>query len=113
MTESSDPSRRRRIALGVLALGWTAALAVFLAAAPVAEDPDVYDLEHSRTYDRQLEIIGGKAAVMGKEIDDWLVGLVEGRNLAYTIAAVTGLVAAAVWLWPAREEGADDDPGPL
>ena len=104
-----DPScqNRRRIVLAILALGWTAALAVFLAAAPVTEDPDVYDLEHSRTYVRQLEVLGGKAAVLGKELDDWLSGLVEGRNLAYTIAAATALVAAAVWLWPAR--GPDDE----
>jgi hypothetical protein len=109
-----DPAhrnRRRRIALGLLALGWTAALAVFLASAPVTEDPDVYDLEHSRIYVRQLEVLGGKAAVMGKELDDWLAGLVEGRNLAYTIAAATALLAAAVWLWPAREPD-DEDAAP-
>ncbi len=108
----TDPSRptRRRIALGLLALGWAAALAVFLAAAPAEENPDVYDLEHSRTYVRQLEVLGGKAAVMGKELDDWIAGLWHGRNLAYPIAAAAALVALAVWLWPSGP--GPDDAGP-
>ena len=106
MPELARPrNRRRAVALAVLAVGWTAALAVFLARAPVAEDPDVYDLEHSRLYQRQLEVLGGKAAVLGKELDDWLAGLVEGRNLAYTIAVGTALVALAVRLWPPAREG--------
>jgi len=108
MVDPARRGRRRWIAASILAAGWTAALAVFLAAAPVEEDPDVYDLEHSRIYNRQLEVIGGKAAILGKEIDDWVAGLFQGRNLAYTLAAASALVALGVWLWPPAR-GADGE----
>jgi hypothetical protein len=102
--------RRRWLAGAILAVGWAIAIAVYVSAARVEDDPDVYDLEHSRTYVRQLEVIGGKAAVMGKEIDDWIAGLWRGAHRAYTIACGTALVALAVYLLvPADEPRA---PGP-
>jgi hypothetical protein len=88
---------RRLLPAIVLAGGWAAAVAVFLLAAPVQEDADVYDLTHSRRYERQLQVIGGKAAVMGNEINDWLASLWHGKRLAYTIAAGTAVVALVAW----------------
>ena len=108
---TSRRARRRWIAGGILAAGWVVAATVYLTAAPVEDDPDVYDLEHSRTYVRQLEVIGGKAAVMGKEIDDWIAGLWRGRGRAYTLAAGAAIVALlAAWAWDGSERTEEDSP---
>jgi hypothetical protein len=92
-------SRRRLATLGILAVGWAAALAVYLSAGPVEDDPEAYDLTHSRIYDRQLEVIGGKAAIMGRDLQDWLASLGHGRRLAYPIAAATIVVALGYRAW--------------
>jgi hypothetical protein len=99
MIGSAGSRRRRSVVATILAAGLSVALAVYLGAAPVEEDPEVYDLQHSRMYERQLEVIGGKSAVVGKEIDDWLASLWQGQRLAIPIAAATALAALACWAW--------------
>lgn len=44
---------------------------------------------NTRDYKGQMENIGGKANVLGAEIQDWFSGLWHGRNLAYTLAVLT------------------------
>ncbi len=98
--EPGSPSRRRRrriVVAGILAAGWIAALAVYLAVPPAEENPDVYDMQHSRMYDRQVEIIGGKAALLATQLDAWLASLWEGKARAYTIACATAAVALAYY----------------
>jgi hypothetical protein len=94
-----DASGRRRVAIGILAAGWAIAAAVYLTAAPVEEDPEIFDLQHSRIYERQLEVIGGKAAVLGSEIDAWIESLWQGQRRAYPVAAVALAVALGCWPW--------------
>jgi len=90
----------RLAALWTLALGWAAALWVYVTAVPVDEDPDLYDLTHSRAYLRQVEVIGGKAAVLGTELTNAFESLWRGRELAGTLAALSALLALGIWLWP-------------
>ncbi len=89
-------TRTRVVVAGILLAGWAIAAAVYVSAPPPEpENDDVYDMEHSKKYQLQLEKIGGKAAVLGTEIDAWLAGLWEGRARAYTIAGLTVAVAGA------------------
>ncbi len=99
MTNASPPLRRRVVTGSILAVGWIAAVVVYATASPVADDPDVYDIEHSKRYLRQLEMIGGKAAVFTSELNEWVASLWHGRALAYTIAVLTIAVAIGYWLW--------------
>ena len=92
----------------ILAAGWLAALVVYATAEPAEENPDLVDLEQSKGYVRQLEVIGGKAAVMGSELTEWLEGLWHGRRLAATLAVLTAAVAGAYALWDRARAG----PGP-
>jgi hypothetical protein len=62
------------------------------------EDADVYDLEHSRRYARELERIGGKAAVFTSDLNHLFAELWRGRSLAYVIAGITAVVAVAYFL---------------
>lgn len=104
---SRDGLRRRAIGriwapvAGILAVGWGVAIAVYVTVAPVVEDELVEDWEHSRRYVREIERIGGKAAVFANDMNRWLASLWQGRTLAYTIALITAAVALG-WFLVAR-----------
>jgi hypothetical protein len=96
---------------GILAAGWGAALAIYLTVAPVVPDADLEDIELSKTYQRQVELIGGKAALVGGEIDEFVGSLWHGQRLAYTIAALTAVVALGGYLWTCTAPAAPADRG--
>jgi len=102
----------RVVVASILAIGWGVAIAVYLTATPVAENTDVDDMLHSKKYLRELEGIGGKAAVFTSELNDWVAGLWHGKTLAYTIAVITALVAGAYCFSrnASRAEAAADKP---
>ena len=89
----------RRIAAYVLAVGLSASAVVF-ALAPAAPEGDeagvsVASIGNSKRYQLELERIGGKAAVMAVEFEDWFDSLWHGRRLAGTVAV---LAALGSWL---------------
>jgi hypothetical protein len=45
--------------------------------------------EDSRMYRRDLELYGGKAAVLADDFRRWFVGLWHGKALAFTIAGIS------------------------
>jgi hypothetical protein len=49
--------------------------------------------EDSRKYLRDLELYGGKAAVLTEEFKRWFVGLWHGKSLAWVVAGTTILVS--------------------
>lgn len=95
---------------GILAVGWAAALGIYATAEPVEENPDIADLEQTKGYQRQLEVIGGKAAVVGARLADGWDGLWHGQRLAYTVGVLTALAAGAYALWDRGRPGAGSSP---
>ncbi len=102
--------RRRVVVAGILAVGWIAAAAIYLAMPDVVEDEGVSEIESSREYERQVEVIGGKGALLAAELDRWIAGLWQGKNHAYTVAFLTALVALAFYVWD-RTRGSPSDLG--
>jgi hypothetical protein len=49
----------------------------------------------TKGYQGQMELLGGKANVLGNDIQGWFLGLWHGRNLAYTLAVITIVLALA------------------
>ena len=92
-------TRRRVIAIAIAVLGFGSALAIFLTAPP--EEPPAWDPMQSKQYLRQLEIIGGKSAVFGAELQQWLSSLCHGERLAFTVAFLT-LVVISTYLFASR-----------
>jgi len=45
--------------------------------------------ENTKIYRHDLEVFGGKAAVLADDFRRWFVGLWHGKSLAFTIAVVT------------------------
>jgi hypothetical protein len=114
-----SPAEARRIRLvtrAILAVGFAAAVAVYVLASARPEDP-LNDQLTSKKYLHDLELYGGKANVLAAEFRDWFAGLWYGRNLAGTIAVLTVLTALvyrffATPLPPAGELDDVDEPRP-
>lgn len=45
--------------------------------------------ENTKIYRHDLEVYGGKAAVLADEFRRWFIGLWHGKSLAFTIALIT------------------------
>ena len=105
---SSDArvARGRLVVACILALGWSIAAGVYLSAAPAVEDDEVYAMEHSKKSQRDIERIGGKAAVFTSELNERIASLWHGQTLAYTIAGLTAVVALAYVLLRDPDAGA-------
>jgi hypothetical protein len=112
--------RVRLVTRAILAVGFGAALAIYVIAGSRPEDPLNEQLT-SKKYLHDLEVYGGKANVLAAEFRDWFAGLWYGKNLAGTVAVLT-VVTALVYrffatpLPPAEDEAEDleldDHPGP-
>jgi hypothetical protein len=95
----TDPvNHARRVVATILIVGWAIALGVYVTAPPpVPEDEQVSgeidDMEHSKTHLRQIEMVGGKAAVFTAELNEGIASLWEGRTRAFTIAGLTVALA--------------------
>ncbi|HWQ08106.1 MAG TPA: hypothetical protein VN436_03325 [Holophaga sp.] len=109
-TQAGPPTHRktlgrsaaRRILAAILGLGFGASAIAYLRAPSVG----AYDLhpEDSKTYVREMEVIGGKANLMAAEFNHWFAGLWQGRSLALTLAVLTLLLAAGFWFVALRDQ---------
>ncbi len=118
MTPAMDPrfGRERRLRLvtrAILAVGFTAAIAIWFVASARPENPLGYDPLENKRYIHDLEVYGGTANVLATEFREWLAGLWYGKNLAYTIAALTMITVGVVRFLaipPVPEESDDGEP---
>ena len=89
--------RLRGFIVATLIVGFAAAIVLYVRATRPAPNPLGYEPEDTKQYLRDMELYGGKANLLASDIREWLSGLWHGRNLAFTVAALT--IAAAVLLW--------------
>src|SRR5262245_60002128 len=91
--------RRLQItAVLVLIVGLTTAVGIYVSAARSTDDMVAYEIQHSKQYQRTLELYGGKANVVAVEITQGFDSLWHGTRLAYTVACATVLIAVGFWL---------------
>ena len=50
--------------------------------------------EDSKAYQRDLQIVGGKAYVLEDQFQRWFTGLWHGKSLAFMVAGITLLISA-------------------
>jgi len=92
----------------ILVLGLCAGLLIYRATDKGAADAVAYEVVNgqaysvtpadSKIYNRELERIGGKAALLFADFDRWLSSLWRGRSLAYTVVFLTTTASAALFL---------------
>ena len=102
-------TRLSNISAAILLIGLGCATAIYLLA---NDDEDIsstgYDVVNGQVYSRMkekskkqihdLELYGGKAAVLADDIDRWFYGLWHGTSLAYTVAGIGIILAGGVFL---------------
>jgi len=72
-------------------------------------------LASTKTYRRDLERMGGGAAVMADDLNRWFAGLWHGRSLGITVAWITAFVSLGLFLFarhmiPGSDLDARDEP---
>jgi hypothetical protein len=112
------------ISLAVLLIGLGSAVAVYFAADEAQDDEQGYEVagkfiypamnERSKKYRHDLEMYGGKAAVLADDINRWFDALWRGRNLAFTVAVLSVLTALGFFVAARnvhREGSAEEEQG--
>jgi hypothetical protein len=107
-------ARVRQITAGILAAGLGSAILIYLSARSQGDNPLGYDPMDTKRYLRDLELFGGKGNVLATEFSLWWQGLWQGRNLAFTVAFLTVLLALVFWYVAMRRlrEPAGQEEGP-
>ena len=83
----------RAIAIGILGIGLSASVMVYVMAPPDDNEEDggmyVASIDNSKKYQLELERIGGKAALVAVEFNNWFAGLWHGERLAGSLAVLS------------------------
>ena len=91
----------RLIAGLVLIVGLATAAAIYFTAEDEPQQSSSYviviDPAMTKTYVRDLERFGGKAAVLFDELNRWFAGLWRGRSLGTTVAWISAFVALVLF----------------
>lgn len=90
---SSSHRLVQRIGLAIAAAGLLAGAAVHVTA---GRDADVDAVARQREL-RELDRLGGTAAVQTVKFDGWLASLFHGRRLAFTLALLGLALGGACW----------------
>jgi hypothetical protein len=116
--------RLRLSCLIILAVGLCAALLIYQFAEDVPDDSLGYvvvngtlyprSTQDSKTYRREVERYGGKAALAFDDFNRWFEHLWQGKTLAKTVAWISVLLALGIYLFAnvlepdAPSEGTDE-----
>jgi len=93
----TDPLKRcHTVTAAILLGGLGSAVAIYLTAGDVPADPFA-EFEKSKKFAYELERMGGKAALAANDFNRWFAGLWQGESLAYTVAAITVIIAAGYY----------------
>lgn len=109
MSNAELKKRLRLACLVILVAGLCGALLIYLIAEDVPDDSlgvaivngTVYPLatRDSKTYRREVERFGGKAALLFDDFNQWFAQLWRGKSLAKTVAWISVLVSLAIYLF--------------
>ncbi len=112
-------TRLRFIGVVILTVGLISAVTIYIMAEKTAASAVGYEMidgqayaispESSKRYIHDLEVYGGKAAVMADELNRWFNGLWHGTSLAYTIACIAVVSSLGFFFVAGRTEEYDDD----
>lgn len=103
-TNIANVARLRKASLFTLLAGITTSIFIFIF--NTTPSPDLYlspdslisDPMDSKKYLRDLEMYGGKINILAVEFNRWFNSLWHGRKLSFTIATMTLLISALLWI---------------
>jgi hypothetical protein len=77
------------VAAIILLVGLSSATVIYLRAENASGGDTVFEIEHSKKYRHDLELIGGKMNVFADEFCRWFEKLWHGKSLACIVACIT------------------------
>ncbi len=90
------PQERLRFGtIAILAVGFAAAIVIYVTAPPPAANPLGYEPEDTKKYVRDMEMYGGKSNLLAGEFREWFDSLWHGKRLAFTVAVLSVIAAGA------------------
>jgi hypothetical protein len=99
--------------LGALVVGLMGAALIYAFATDDGDAEAAREIASARMYQHNIELMGGKFAVLSAEFNQWFAGLWHGKPLAYTVG-VLAVAIALVCFWIDRHESSplphDTDP---
>lgn len=87
-------ARVRFVTRAILVVGLAGAAVIFIVNVLAPAAPS-YELEESKKYLRDIEVVGGTANLVATDFRHWFAGLWHGKTLAVTVAVFTVLLALA------------------
>jgi ABC-type phosphate/phosphonate transport system permease subunit len=81
-----------------LIVGLSVSVWIYVTAEAPVENDLISDYENSKMYMRSLKVYGGQFSVLADEIRRWFITLWQGKNLAYTVASITAIVALVLYV---------------
>jgi len=96
-------ARIRAVAAAILGAGLLAACMIYRHAAAAAAAPFDLEPQDSKSYLRQVEMMGGTANVIASQIRLGFTGLWQGTTLAYTMFGLAVATAGVFWLVATRK----------
>jgi hypothetical protein len=118
-SEPGSPLKRcYLVTAGILLTGFGAAVAIYLTSDEIPDNPFA-DYENSKRFSHEVQRMGGKMSLVANDMTAWCAGLWQGRQLAYTVACITIVIAAGYYVIASgiqpgeRPAGPHDDDGGL
>ena len=82
----------------VLVVGFATAGLVYAFAADDADLEAQREIASGRGYQHNVELMGGKFALLSTEFDQWFASLWRGKSLACTVGVLSAAIAGACFL---------------
>lgn len=105
------PRTINRLSVLLLAVGFGAALTVYIFTEADTTDSFTTQLLGTKRYQHDLRLMGGRASVVFVELQEWFLSLWHGRQLATTLAVLTVVVVPVFRFFARHPEllsGADE-----
>lgn len=80
----------------ILLIGLAGAIAIYFTAEDAPENP-FSDFENSKRFTHEVELMGGKTALVANDLSNWFSGLWHGQQLSFTVVIITIVVAAGYY----------------
>jgi hypothetical protein len=106
-SHSQHPSKAQRHPLhtviyrwgaAILLVGLVSALLIYVLAADDGDTDPARDVVNAKMYQHNLQVMGGKFAVLSVRFTQWLESLWHGRTLAYTVGVLALAIALIFWV---------------
>lgn len=81
----------------ILLLGFGTSIVIYLTAEELTDNPFA-EYENSKRFSHEVQRMGGKMALVANDMTSWFAGLWQGRQLAYTVACITLVVAVVYYV---------------